>query len=324
MSKKLTNKHGLPRPIADALSRDTYEAAGDISVTELISPPQMAVLEWMHADEIESDVIDRVFSMLGTSVHAMIDNAVESNGNDSALPWKKQKSNYRHEERLVYDLDGTKVSGKFDLWDVEWKELWDFKVTSLWNATRPTHDEWTAQLNCYAWLIRMCTGERIQKAKILAIMRNWSSMSAKFKKDDGYPEHPIRVIPIKIWSDAEQDEYVRERVRLHGDAWAIYGIHRQMNDANHLPPCTDAERWFSGHRHALIKYGAKRATKVFDTAEEAEVHAAEKGLEIGHGKGLYQLESRPGDFKRCDEYCTVSRWCRQHNLGLDLIPPSEK
>ena len=38
------------------------------------------------------------------------------------------------------------------------------------------------------------------------------------KTNNPYPEAPITVIPIELWSDEQQDQYIAARVKLHQDA----------------------------------------------------------------------------------------------------------
>jgi len=39
----VTNKRGLPEPVLRALAYDAYRRVGDITMTELLKPPQMLV-----------------------------------------------------------------------------------------------------------------------------------------------------------------------------------------------------------------------------------------------------------------------------------------
>jgi len=57
----LTNKFGLPDTIVNVLKRPQYsKGAAHISVTELLSPPQLVQLRAKHSDEIEQDASDMV------------------------------------------------------------------------------------------------------------------------------------------------------------------------------------------------------------------------------------------------------------------------
>jgi hypothetical protein len=60
--------------------------------------------------------------------------------------------------------------------------------------------------------------------------------------------------------------------------------------------CTDEERWTTPQKFALMKNGAKRATKLFDIKPET--------VEDG-----YFIEHRPAVYRRCEDYCSVSKFC---------------
>ena len=73
---KLTNKMNLPLAIKRAVENDPYDPSGsDISTTRLIAPPLIRHLEIKHQDEIEEDVADRIWALLGSSVHHVIERA---------------------------------------------------------------------------------------------------------------------------------------------------------------------------------------------------------------------------------------------------------
>lgn len=115
----LTNKSNLPGVIERAVANDPYESSSDISTTRLIAPPRIRVLEKKYADQVEEDVSDLIFSLLGSSVHSIIERAVSDD--DIA------------EKRLYVDVKGWTLSGQFDLL-TSTGELIDFKVTSAWSA----------------------------------------------------------------------------------------------------------------------------------------------------------------------------------------------
>jgi hypothetical protein len=67
-----TNRFNLPSPIVKAVQRDTYNPGNsDVSVTRLILPPKIAVLQ--HTYAIVEDVSDGFFRMLGRCVHKLLE-----------------------------------------------------------------------------------------------------------------------------------------------------------------------------------------------------------------------------------------------------------
>ena len=71
----ITNKHGLPQSIVDAVANDPYVGGGDISATKLIDAPQIMQLTRQHKDQITVDVSDRVWSLFGQAIHTMLERA---------------------------------------------------------------------------------------------------------------------------------------------------------------------------------------------------------------------------------------------------------
>jgi hypothetical protein len=214
---EFTNVSNLPKVIERAVANDPYDSSGsDISTTRLIAPPRIRVLEKNNFDLIKEDVSDRIFSLLGQSVHHIIERA-------------KQKTDIA-ERRLFYKDDaitnGWTLSGAFDLLTRQ-GNLIDFKVTSAWSALDAVtngKDEWEQQLNVLDFLCRKKQKELIRYKKeikvkslsIMAILRDWSKM--RVMQSDNYPRKQVVMIPIRRWTEEEQENYVRTRIKLHQDA----------------------------------------------------------------------------------------------------------
>ena len=142
---KYTNASNLPKAIERAVINDPYDSSGsDISTTRLIAPPRIRVLQKRNWDLIEEDISDRVFSLLGQSVHHIIERS------------KTRKE--IAEKRLFYKDDkitnGWTLSGQFDLLNRE-GHLIDFKCTSAWSVVSALSEgkpEWENQLNVLDFL----------------------------------------------------------------------------------------------------------------------------------------------------------------------------
>ena len=123
-------------------------------------------------------------------------------------------------------------------------DLKDYKSTSTYKITLGDHKDWERQLNVYAYLIRKAKGLKVRSASIIAVLRDWRQAEADRKPD--YPQASIMEIPVTLWSDEEQDEYVEGRVRLHNAAV----IEAEFDD---LPECSDEERWARPAQFAVMK-----------------------------------------------------------------------
>lgn len=172
-------------------------------------------------------------------------------------------------------------------------KLTDWKVTSVYSFLLGDKPEFEAQLNCYAWLYRQ-NGFIVTKLQIIAILRDW--MKSRAKNDPGYPQCAVMVVDIPLWEPTVAQEYIEGRVKLHQDSTHY--------DDGALPPCSSQERWERPTTWAVMKKGAKRATRVFNNEDwaEAVVMAGEKGLIV---------VERPGGSIRCESYCNAMPWCNQ-------------
>ena len=292
---KITNKSNLPKVIERAVINDPYDSSGsNISTTRLIAPPRIRVLEMRNWDLIEDDVSNRIFSLLGQSVHHILERS-------------KLKVDLA-ERRLFYKDDkitnGWTLSGQFDLLSRQ-GDLTDFKVTSAWaalDALTNGKDEWENQLNVLDFLCRKNQKTltrykkevKVKSLSIMAILRDWSKL--KVMQSDNYPRKQVVMIPIRRWSEEEQENYVQARIKLHQDA----------EKADQLPLCTAKERWRKEDSYALMLDNRKTAKRVLPTREEMDKYMKENKYVEGQG---CRVVFRAGEDVRCQHYCSVNQFC---------------
>ncbi len=286
----ITNNFNLPDPIVRALSHDDYtRGESNRSVTQLIDAPRVRILKKEHAEKITYDASELIWIALGKAIHRMF----EEHG---VGKWKP-------EERLFAECRGWTISGQVDIQyhcdeagTTQSVSLYDYKVTSVYSYIfwKASYDQ---QLNFYAWLAEQ-HGMPVDGLYIVFVFRDWRKADALKNKD--YPVSPIMVVPANLWPKTEQDVYVDERVKIHQDAEFL------RLTGEELPFCTDEERWKNPSQYAVKKPKNKRATKVFDSQDEAEQFISEND-----GKG-FVVEDRPAVPKRCaDGWCPVADWCSQ-------------
>lgn len=274
---KLTNTLGLPQSLVAAVSFDDRNREGcHYTITELLSPPRQAALKRVHWDELEEDVSDRLWALMGSSGHEVLRRAGRALGKGMI------------EERAVVELDGKKIGGQIDLAIQGDNTLTDFKFTSVWAVKEGAKEEWTQQLNCYRWLAAQY-GVQIDRLQIIALLRDWSKPEAK--RNPEYPQAGVVVIEIELWPFPKTEAFLRERIAMHESA----------KDA--LPECSSDDVWERPAKWAVKKKGAVRATKLYDNQKDAELHATRTlGMEV---------EFRPGERPRCTSYCIVAPFCEQ-------------
>ena len=286
----LTNIHGLPRTIVNALKRDPYSRGNaDASITEIIGSPRIRMMRQKWRSEITEDVSERIWSLFGSALHHVVERGADSS--------------HIVEERLFVEVLRMKISGAIDLQEIVGTtedgmpivDIYDYKTTGVWSVMNPKED-WDRQLNCYAYLIEKAKGWKVNSLNIVAVIRDWSK--AKARTTANYPVAPMQVVPIKLWSFDEREAYVQERISIHQDA------DRASQWGESLPLCSDEDRWFKPGKLAVMKQGRAKAVKLFEAGQMDEA-TAYAGLISG------TVEARPGQNTRCQEYCPVAEWCDQ-------------
>lgn len=283
---KYLNRHKVPAPLFNLLGKETYSRGSSRkSVSQLIGSPRIDILKSRHAQDIEADISDRIWALFGTAIHSLIEQGAPGSGWDIA------------EERIFTEVNGWQISGAIDrqLLPNGKVKLIDWKVCSIYSVLFQKPD-WEYQLNSYAYLVEREKKMPISELEVCAFLRDWRRADAK--RDRDYPQSPIHVVHVPLWSYARREAYVLDRVRRHQAA-------EMQSDLDlELPECTDDDMWTRPASWAAIKIGNKRASKVFASKEKAD--------EFLRGKTGYTIEHRPGRRVRCEDVCEVSRWCSQY------------
>lgn len=277
---KITNRHNLPESIVRAVTNDGYTGpkadSNKVSVTTLNGHARIHYLKCRHWNEIEEDVMDNIWKVLGSAAHMVMEKA--EGKNDLA------------EQRLEKEVDGLVISGAFDLYDGKTQELHDYKTTSAFSIVYNPNGkpEWEKQMNIYAYLLNSI-GFPVKGLKIICIIRDHSD--SKVEDGSNYPPAPIHILNMPLWDNAKTEAYIKERV-------AIFQAAKDKSDTE-LPVCTDEDMWAKPSTWAIMKEGRKTAVKVCATEDEAKANCS---------AGCH-IVLRPGTRTRCDRYCQVSKFC---------------
>jgi hypothetical protein len=92
-----------------------------------------------------------------------------------------------------------------------------------------------------------------------------------------------------MWTKEEQEKYIKERIALH-----------KLDDYK----CSAEEMWQSEDVFKVMKGNAVRSTKNCNTEQEALEYISRMP-----NPKEYTVEKKQSEFRRCDEYCEVSKFC---------------
>lgn len=289
-------------PLRDAIFEYTrsYENWGsDYSVTGLIRPPREIMLQKRYKKEIDAqpfthDRLEKALkSFKGTAIHNHFDYMLRR------FMTKNRDKEYLLERRIWDRINGRKVSGKFDAWFN--KILYDWKTTSVWKRIYGDWFDFEKQLNLYAYLLGTSDIE-VEGLVIIAWYLDWDKM--KVWSDPQYPKNEIEEIRLDgLWTPDEQQEFLYARI----DAMKR---NEDLPD-DELEFCTEKETWAKPTVYAVVRPGQKRAvaTKGMTSKPKAEAYIKKAKQK---DKDTFQIECRPGDRTKCNDYCQAAPFCNQY------------
>jgi hypothetical protein len=289
---QLTNTLGLPDVLAEAVAQSMakYDRGEAIySVSELISPTQITILKRRHAEDIVEDVSDNLWSLMGTAMHNILEEAGVRLAKNT-------------EPRLFADIEGLRISGAID-YAADDGILYDWKFVSVWEVMHGVKKEREEQLNCYAHLARL-NGWDITGLRVGFIFRDWSKSQAAREKE--YPQKGAVMHDLRLWGHEEAHAFIATRLHALGLQYATGEMH-----------CSEEERWHKDDKWAVMKAGNKKASRVLPSETEALDWALNGKLAARHPQGHIMLnngigiEHRPGEDTRCELYCAAAPFCPQ-------------
>lgn len=319
MATTITNKHGLDDVFVRAIMIDNHVTKGDISCTQLIDAPQIRILKMNN--DIEEDVMDRISMLLGTAVHHVLERSelvshqartlleaaeiFRKSGDDKAMKWLSEKAKEMFPEAfttkdewettLNISIDGMIISGTFDKYIFDTKTIQDYKFTSTYAFIyEESKKKYYAQQNVYRYMAEK-NGYEVKNCEVIGIFKDWTLAARNRSKD--YPEHQVMKLPIPIQSNEVMEKYLSKRVNLH-----------QMALNGDVPECTPKEMWATSDTFSVTTPVRKKSIRNFPKREMAEAFMYNNQFKY---KNMF-INFRPGERKRCKNYCSVSSVCPQY------------
>ena len=275
---KITNELNLPQALVDACDVSPHNAPNTISATTLKNSIREILLTKRHWEEMEDDVSNRIWTLFGSAVHALLE---------------KEAPDTFVEERFEKQISKYKVTGKLDCYDMKQKIIFDYKTASTWKFKFNDYSDWRFQGLIYAWLLKQ-NGLEVDECRFVMMFKDFSKTKAK--TDPDYPQKPVFVYSFKV---TEKDlEEIEEKI---ADKIVELEEAEKLSD-DELPMCTDEERWYRGGKFAVMKKGRKTAIKLFDDKDNAQKYINAVG-------GDLYIEERKGTDGKCEGYCGCCQFC---------------
>ena len=324
---RFTNAQNLPAPLFNAIADDRhgYDVPIDYSVTQLLKPVQMQILQALYDDEIVEDAMDGLWRTFGKVMHVVLeDHAPED---------------WHTEVRCTAQFQDRKIGGTIDAVelspDQDTAVLHDWKITSAWSVVfgGGSRDDWVAQLNLYRWLYEQETERHVTGLKLQIILRDWQRNEARRNAD--YPRQPFLTLEVPMWSNHEVERFLEARLQCltiaEAEVHAVLSGNLQRDPRAGLPQCTAEECWAKPDTWAVKKQGRKSAVRVLASRDDALAYAQDQDmLEPGSAPPMFRspffLEHRKGLSVRCKDYCPARAFCLQRQAEIDdqaLDQPAE-
>lgn len=305
-----TNYNNIPLELAVWLAaNDGYDLKRTphvISATSLMKPTKSLILGERVAESNEEpiiDVADLVASRLGTAVHTAAevswlysrDVAMRNLGLPQKVidqvrvnpdhPGEDPQFDIYLEQRTAKAMGKWIISGKFDF--VRNGRVKDIKTTKTYNWIKGSNDEkYRLQGSIYRWLNpEIITDDFID---VLMLFTDWSPLQALVDKE--YPKSNLMVRTLPLLSIPETERWIINRL---AEIDKYEGAHQDT-----MPQCTPEELWMDPPKYAYYKNPkAKKATRVYDTPQEANAHKARDG---DPGSKVVERKAEPKFCKFCD------------------------
>jgi hypothetical protein len=203
---------------------------------------------------------------------------------------------------MSYKVGEITVTGQIDNYNMKHGVIDDYKTASVVKVKFGDFSDWYLQGMIYAWLLTK-NNFPVRHCRFIALLKDHSKTDAMRERD--YPIRPVYIyeFPVKTKDLFRIGIFLKNKVEE-------YRRCQPLPDKD-IPPCTSEERWERPPKFAVMKSGQKRAVRLFDKREEADLLAGVKG-------GSHYVEHRKGGSIKCMSYCLCKRFC---NFYQDFVAP---
>lgn len=341
----LSNLKGYPQALYDAIKNDSYSKGdADFSITELLKPARQRALQIKHAHEIEEDVEDRIYTLVGQVGHLILERAGRRNPKTElehlifyiylfekllefpiylphALLAMITVTNISFRERLMFLVSEAREKRLVRTMIIEERLFAPIPMPTGALTLSGQVDSLSIEDGVLVdWKFTTSWGFMAnQKPK-----PEWTAqlnMQLELLRINGFEAKSLQIIGIlrdhQKSRAKEEPNYPQTPIARHDipiwerekTRWFIAERITAHNLAlNALPNCSPEERWAKGESWGLMRPGQKKAVKVSYNRNEAVDYAEANNL---------KMEFRPSDIgKRCGSYCSASKFCQQYQMLL--------
>jgi hypothetical protein len=286
----ITNNLNLPEAFVKAITNSRHNADKCLSATTLLKGTKEIVLTHRHFDEITIDASEEVWAVFGSATHLVLEH---------------QEDEAFKEEPFEVEVNGWKVTGKVDRYDLKNETIEEWKTASVWKVLYQDFTDWRRQGLIYAWLLKK-SGLNVRHIRFVALLKDHSKTDAKRRAD--YPQAPVYIYEFDV-----KDEDL-ENIGTFIESKVTDVILESNKEDDDVKICDGSERWASDPKYAVMKEGRKTAVKVFDEENEALNFISE--LEKDQDK--YYVEERKGIDRKCVDYCPCAAFCNHYKTITEV------
>jgi len=223
----------LPITVIDALFNERNLEPGVYHATELTKPIRIIYLQRTH--DYYTTINGVINTTIGTAYHDFL---------LSRRDKYKGKFVFEPDTSFEVSIGGLKLTGTPDLYDVENKTIYDYKIIKLYEAERMLKgqglDDYIHQLNIY----KTYKFPEAKKLILIPVIKDFTANSVYTSPI----QTPIFKLPIPILPTESVKRFVENRIKLLDDV---------INERVPCPKCTDEETW-----------GEKRCLNYCDVASQ--------------------------------------------------------